>query len=45
MAVLPARATLASLIVNFSVVPSHVPDPCGTVAGRLPRASIASIAE
>ena len=45
MAALPGRAALASLIVNFSVVPSQVPDPCGTTVGRLPLASIASIAE
>jgi hypothetical protein len=45
IAALPGRAILASLIVNFSVVPSHVPDPCGTTVGRLPRWSMASIVE
>jgi hypothetical protein len=45
MAALPGRAVRASLIVNFSVVPSHVPDPGGTTVGRLPLGSTASMVE
>jgi hypothetical protein len=45
MAALPGLAALASLIVNFSVVPNQLPDPFGTTVGRLPLASTASIAE
>ena len=45
IAAFPGRAARASLIVNFSVVSSQVPDPGGTTVGRLPRASMASIDE
>ena len=45
MAALPARAAPASLIVNFNVVPSHVPEPGGTTVVLLPVLSIPSIAE
>jgi len=45
IAALPGRAARASLMVNFSVVPNQVPDPCGTTVGRLPLASTASMVE
>ena len=44
IAALPGRAILASLIVNFNVVPSHVPELSGTTVGSTPDASTASIA-